>query len=470
MFLNSKGTLRTYHGLFLLLFQFVDMLVLVACGMLVFAQYNILDLNNGNWKAVVIIAALTFSLVAGKFGLYQPWRGKRLRHELMLLLLISSVAVGGAVLVSEAVGLLSASVGILSLGGAWVACLAGALTGVRLIIRPLLKLLRRNGINQRNVLMVGMSPKLNQYVTELQEHPEFGFSFTGYVDERENIRHDVEPVIERLGSPEHLVELCQSHPVDQIWLGYPVSASQRLVETIALLKHDPIVIRLVMDFDATHAQSKTITSILSRPILDIDVTLTDGVLGSFAKTVFDKVLAAPILLMISPLMLAIAMAIKFSSPGPVFYRQTRLTWRNKPFEMVKFRSMPTDVEKNSGARWARPGDNRATKVGAILRATSLDELPQFWNVLKGDMSIVGPRPERPELVENFKDEIPLYMKKHRVKAGITGWAQINGFRGDTDLSKRIEYDLYYIRHNSLYFDLKIIILTLFKGMIHRNAY
>jgi Sugar transferases involved in lipopolysaccharide synthesis len=169
-------------------------------------------------------------------------------------------------------------------------------------------------------------------------------------------------------------------------------------------------------------------------------------------------------------MLAIALAVKLSSPGPVFYRQERISWNNRPFQMLKFRSMPVDAEQATGAVWARAGEHRATRVGAFLRRTSLDELPQFINVLRGEMSIVGPRPERPVFVHQFKHAIPDYMKKHMVKAGITGWAQVNGWRGSTDLAKRIECDIHYIQNWSLWFDLKIIVLTLFKGFVHKNAY
>jgi putative colanic acid biosynthesis UDP-glucose lipid carrier transferase len=162
--------------------------------------------------------------------------------------------------------------------------------------------------------------------------------------------------------------------------------------------------------------------------------------------------------------------VKLSSPGPVFYRQQRVSWNNKPFVMLKFRSMPTNVESASGPVWAKADENRATPFGSFLRKSSLDELPQFINVLKGDMSIVGPRPERPHFVDQFKDEVPFYMKKHMVKAGITGWAQINGWRGETDLSKRIEHDIYYIQNWSIWFDLNIFLRTFASGFISKNAY
>jgi putative colanic acid biosysnthesis UDP-glucose lipid carrier transferase len=182
------------------------------------------------------------------------------------------------------------------------------------------------------------------------------------------------------------------------------------------------------------------------------------------------VLAWIILLLFGPVMIAIAIGIKLTSPGPVLYREERVGWNNRPFEMLKFRSMPLNIEAQSGPIWARAGENRATSFGAFLRRTSLDELPQFINVLKGEMSIVGPRPERPAFVDKFKDEVPHYMKKHMVKAGITGWAQVNGWRGDTDLNKRIEYDLYYILNWSVWFDLRIAVQTVFMGFFNKNAY
>jgi putative colanic acid biosysnthesis UDP-glucose lipid carrier transferase len=162
--------------------------------------------------------------------------------------------------------------------------------------------------------------------------------------------------------------------------------------------------------------------------------------------------------------------VKLSSPGPVFYRQQRMGLNGKTFDMLKFRSMPVDAESGTGAVWAQPGERRATPVGAFLRRTSLDELPQFINVLLGDMSVVGPRPERPVFIEEFKERVPHYMLRHKVKAGITGWAQVNGWRGNTSIEKRIEYDLYYIQNWSLSLDLKIMWMTLWKGFVHENAY
>jgi putative colanic acid biosynthesis UDP-glucose lipid carrier transferase len=204
-------------------------------------------------------------------------------------------------------------------------------------------------------------------------------------------------------------------------------------------------------------------------MLDLSASPMQGI-DHALKRAEDVLLSLLILLLISPVMLLVAIGIKLGSRGPVFYRQERVTWSGRKFAMLKFRSMPVDVEQRTGAVWAKRGDGRATKLGAFLRRTSLDELPQFINVLKGDMSIVGPRPERPMFVEQFKERIPGYMQKHMVKAGITGWAQINGWRGDSDLNQRIKHDLYYIEHWSLLFDLRIIALTPVRVFTDRNAY
>ena len=180
-------------------------------------------------------------------------------------------------------------------------------------------------------------------------------------------------------------------------------------------------------------------------------------------------MATLILILISPLILILAICVKVSSPGPIFYRQERIGWNGEVFEILKFRSMPTNLEEEQ-VQWGGSANKSVTGFSKWMRATSLDELPQFFNVLQGQMSIVGPRPERPIFVEQFKQEIPDYMKKHLVKAGITGWAQIHGWRGDTDLHARIEHDLYYIENWSLWLDFKIIFLTIFRGFVNKNAY
>jgi putative colanic acid biosynthesis UDP-glucose lipid carrier transferase len=208
--------------------------------------------------------------------------------------------------------------------------------------------------------------------------------------------------------------------------------------------------------------------VVGMPVINLSASPLDSQ-AFLVKELEDKILSVLALVLLSPLFLIVAICVKLSSPGPVFYRQERIGWNGRPFTMLKFRSMPVDSEKD-GVRWGNSREKKLTRFGAFIRRTSIDELPQFINVLMGDMSIVGPRPERTVFVEQFKDEIPNYMKKHLVKAGITGWAQVNGLRGDTDLAQRIEHDIYYIENWSLWFDLRILFLTVFRGMVAENAY
>jgi putative colanic acid biosynthesis UDP-glucose lipid carrier transferase len=242
-----------------------------------------------------------------------------------------------------------------------------------------------------------------------------------------------------------------------------------LQDRLTLFRFSTANIRIIPDLSGLNILNYSMGQLQGMPVLTLRSTPMQG-LNRVIKALEDKLISGLIVLLISPFLLTIALAVKLSSPGPIFYRQERVSLNNKTFQMLKFRSMPVDAESATGAVWAKAGENRATKVGAFLRKTSLDELPQFLNVLRGEMSIVGPRPERPVLIEQFKQDIPGYMQKHMVKAGITGWAQVNGWRGNTDLKKRIEYDLYYIEHWSLWFDLKIIFLTIFKGFVNKNAY
>ncbi|NCP38810.1 MAG: exopolysaccharide biosynthesis polyprenyl glycosylphosphotransferase, partial [Shewanella vesiculosa] len=204
------------------------------------------------------------------------------------------------------------------------------------------------------------------------------------------------------------------------------------------------------------------------PVISVYDTPLNSSTARMLKRFEDVTLSTLILTLISPIMIALAIGVKLTSPGPVFYRQVRVGWNGKNFNMLKFRSMPVNIEKD-GVQWGSAKTKTNTKFGQFIRATSLDELPQFLNVLLGDMSIVGPRPERDIFVEQFRKQIPRYMQKHMVKAGITGWAQINGWRGDTDLSKRVEFDLHYINNWSLWLDIKIVVLTIFKGFINKNA-
>jgi len=259
------------------------------------------------------------------------------------------------------------------------------------------------------------------------------------------------------------------HWKNQVWISLPHSEEETIRNVISALDGSNTEIRYVPDIFEYQLMHHSLSEIAGVPVVNISYSAIDGA-NKLVKVVEDYMLAVVLLILASPIMLLIAGGVKLSSSGPVLFRQQRVGWNGQEFTMFKFRSMPVEVEKDSGPVWASKQDNRATPFGSFLRKTSLDELPQLLNVLLGEMSLIGPRPERPMFVEKYKDEVPHYMKKHLVKAGLTGWAQVHGWRGNTCLHTRIEHDLYYIENWSLWLDIKIIIMTVFRGLVHKNAY
>ena len=272
-----------------------------------------------------------------------------------------------------------------------------------------------------------------------------------------------------LGLYEELSRVIAEKKVSQLFIALPLEAHDKLEAVLSYLKSETVDVKVVPDlFKHMNIQSG-VEELDGLPIVNLAESPLYG-WNVVIKRVSDIVLSGFAILVTAPFMLLIACAVKLSSKGPVFYRQERMGLDQKVFSMLKFRSMPPGAEKQTGPVWASENDARRTGIGAFLRKTSLDELPQLFNVLKGDMSLVGPRPERPVFIEEFKDSIPHYMLRLKMKAGLTGWAQVNGWRGNTSLHQRIECDLYYIKNWSLGFDLKIIMMTLWKGWFHRHAY
>ena len=322
----------------------------------------------------------------------------------------------------------------------------------RVAIYLVLRSLRLRGVGLRQVALVGSQAAIASLQTRM-----VSAGWSGYV---------VSQVVARTDDVASLEALATA-PLDEIWVMLPLGDAQAIQHTLHALRHSAASIRLVPDLLTLRLINHGVTEVMGVPMYDVSASPMAG-MNQLLKWVEDKLLSLLILLLISPVMLAVAVGVKLSSRGPVFYKQERVGLNNRTFDMLKFRSMPVDVEKDV-VRWGGANAKATSRFGQFIRRTSLDELPQFLNVLWGDMSIVGPRPERPMFVEQFKDEIPDYMKKHLVKAGITGWAQVNGWRGDTDLKTRIEFDLFYIENWSVWLDLKIIFLTIFKGFLNKNA-
>ena len=350
----------------------------------------------------------------------------------------------------------------------WFVLSASAFWVSRFMAQRVLQYLRTRGLDTRRIVLAGTASTLSQFAERAAELRYLGydvraeFLLDGDTSHTSSFQVPVLPASE-------LESWIYANRVHQLWVSLPLREESLLKETLSRVEGTVGDVIYLPDMFGYQLLNHSIRNIGGVPAINLTTSPMEG-LNSVIKGLEDRVIAALILFLISPLLLTLAIGVKLSSPGPVLYRQTRKTLYGSDFEMYKFRSMPVDAEADTGAVWAKKGDGRATAFGNFLRRTSLDELPQFWNVLKGDMSIVGPRPERPVFVEQFKDEIPGYMQKHLVKAGITGWAQVNGWRGSTDLTKRIEHDLFYIENWSLWFDLKIIVLTVFRGMISKNSY
>jgi len=318
------------------------------------------------------------------------------------------------------------------------------------------------------VLVVGEGIVMERLIGRLDSYPELGLRVLGVVT-NEPAGSSVIRGKKVLGGFEDISEIIRAGNVDEVLIALPPSQGQRLDRVLDLLKDETLDVGIVPDVQQYVTLGCEVEDFDGLPIVRINDSPVMG-WGAMAKRATDAVLSAVALIVLSPLLLSIACLVKLTSRGPVLYAQERMGLDGRSFSMLKFRSMRFDAEKQSGAVWAGINDDRRTALGTFLRRTSLDELPQLWNVLRGDMSLVGPRPERPVFVKKFRAEIPHYMLRHKVRAGITGWAQVNGWRGNTSLDARIQCDLFYIRNWSYALDLKILTMTLWKGFIDKNAY
>jgi Undecaprenyl-phosphate glucose phosphotransferase len=339
--------------------------------------------------------------------------------------------------------------------------------GARLGIRDIVRGMRRHGRFVRHALVVGAGPLGQEVVRRLRAHPEFGVRVVGYLD-------DQYPVGERregkevLGGCEAVTRILVDHRVDQLFLALPMDEHAQTLKTLNAIEGELVDVKMVPDVLQFVTLRAAVEELEGLPVISLHQSPITG-WNRVVKRGTDILFSGLGLIVLSPLFGLIAWLVRATSPGPVFYHQERMGLDGRSFEMHKFRSMRRDAEAESGPVWAPAGDRRRTRLGRILRRYSLDELPQLWNVLKGDMSMVGPRPERPFFVHQFKTLIPQYMLRHKVKSGLTGWAQVNGLRGNTSLEKRIEYDLYYIQNWSLALDVKILLLTLYRSWQHRHA-
>ncbi len=338
----------------------------------------------------------------------------------------------------------------------------------RMIFRELLRVLRRLGFNQRQVVIVGAGKLGQRLAGVLKAHPELGIQIRGFLTrnpEKVSKILDGTPVIGMIAqAKDHLKE-----NVDMVFLCLPSDVEGETKDLMGLLSTLTVEVKIIpsiYEFVTLRAEAEMFDGL---PMITLQGSPLYG-WNLLLKRVVDVCGSLLALMVTSPMMLCAAILIKLTSPGPVFYRQVRGGLDGHCFTIFKFRTMRVNAEEASGPVWATSDDPRRTSLGAWLRRTSLDELPQFWNVLRGDMSIVGPRPERPEFIQQFREQFPKYNLRHKMKAGITGWAQVNGFRGNTSWEKRLAHDMYYIENWTLWLDIKIMFMTIWKGFIHREAY
>ena len=342
-------------------------------------------------------------------------------------------------------------------------------TLVRNLIRMMLMSLRRRGLNQKQILLVGYSRAAEQYIDRIIANPQWGYCVRGILDD--NVaRGTMYKGIKVIGRIENLVVILPENCLDEIAITLGLGEYEKLQHIVALCEKSGVHTKFIPDYNNIIPTRPYTEDLLGLPVINIRHVPLTNTFNSMVKRSIDIFGALVAIILFSPIMLISAILVKTTSKGPLIFRQERVGLHNKPFYMYKFRSMAVQEIKDEKAAWTTKNDPRVTGIGKIMRKTSIDELPQLFNVLKGDMSLVGPRPERPQFVEKFREEIPRYMVKHQVRPGMTGWAQINGYRGDTSIKRRIEFDLYYIENWTVGLDIKILILTIFKGFINKNAY
>ena len=434
-------------------------------------RFEIVPLTKGIAPLEVYLSFLPVALVLWFFassanGLYAPHRKHSLIDEALAVAKSGSLATLFLIALTFFYRDYSFSrVMLLLFWGTSILLASAGRAGIIVVVR----VRRRRGYNVSQAIIVGAGELGRTVAQKIAELPQLGVRVAGFVDDAAPTAVPGEPPVKVLGRIDDLPELVRTYNASQVFFALPRESHADLERGLALIGQEMIDILIVPDilqFVMLRAGLEILDGI---PMINLAETPLSGWYAPVKRTT-DLVFSLLGLVILAPLLAVIAIAIKLTSRGPIFYRQERISLDGTLFEMFKFRSMRADAEAETGAVWASQDDPRRTRFGAFLRRTSLDELPQLFNILRGQMSFVGPRPERPVFVEQFRDKIPRYMLRHKVKCGLTGWAQVNGWRGNTSIEKRIEYDIYYIENWSLTFDLKILWLTLKSGFVNKHAY
>ena len=337
------------------------------------------------------------------------------------------------------------------------------------LIRLIVVKARKKGLNQKQILVVGCSDSCKEFLKRVRDNARWGYKIYGSLDDTEPagtkvLQYDV------IGTLQDLSGILEKNIVDEVFVTLGLGEYEKLETVVGTCEKAGIMTKFVPDYQKLMSTKPYTEDLLGLPVIYVREVPLNDMMNAFIKRAMDIFGSLFAILLFSPVMLLTAIAVKLGSKGPVIYKQERVGLHNRKFMMYKFRSMVVQEVKDEKTGWTTKSDPRITKVGKFIRKTSIDELPQLFNVLSGKMSMIGPRPERPQFVEKFKEEIPRYMVKHQVRPGMTGWAQVHGLRGDTSIEERIRYDIYYIENWSLGMDIKILFLTFFKGFVNKNAY
>ncbi len=473
--------LKRHAQLFENLFRVSDLLVVSISWLLSYwirFSSGLLPVDKGvppidDYMRMLVFVWLIWAFVFRRFKLYGAMRGAGRLREVWRVVRANSFSVLFFVAMTYLFWEKSSPYSRLVFGIFWVVSTL-SLIGARAAIRALLRLLRAQGYNLRYVLVVGAGELAEKVVQRIQQHPEFGFVCMGCLasDEAKGAAVSVgaseNPGTRIVGTYSDLPRLLDVGGIDQVVVALPLSDHGRMEYVISLVGDSMVDVKIVPDLHQFIQLGSLVQEFDGLPVVSLASTPLTG-FNRFLKRGLDIALGTLFFLLSLPVMFLLALLVKLTSRGPVLFSQERVGLDGRRFKIYKFRTMARDAERG-GACFAVPADPRVTTIGKLLRKLSMDELPQLWNVIRGDMSLVGPRPERPVFIEEFRKHIPRYMLRHKVQAGMTGWAQVNGWRGNTSISKRIEHDLYYIEHWSLGLDLKILGLTLTRGFTDRNAY
>lgn len=466
-----KGILKEYSHIISLLTRFMDMTIVLMAGWLAyFIRFHDVTISS-SYLGSIFIGLLTTTVVFSFFHIYESIRSQGfIRHTVTLVQAVLSIS------------LILAGMAFFTHSGEyfsriWFLCWMGLSITFLILLRCtlllILRFMRRRGLNEKSVAIMGAGTLGIKFANAVQQALWTGFRIVSFIDDYADKKPASISSVPVIQTPAHLGEYLEEQKIDEIWLALPLRAEARVKEVLFDLRHHTIATRFVLNIFSLDLLNHSISDVAGFPVLDIRATPMTGI-NRFIKAIEDRAIALLTLLFISPLLLLISLGVKMSSKGPIFFKQQRLGWDGRVIKVYKFRTMFLHEEKKGCVTQATMDDKRVTPFGRFLRRSSLDELPQFFNVLQGRMSIVGPRPHALQHNEQYKDSVTAYMQRYHVKPGITGWAQINGWRGETDtllkMQKRVEYDLYYINNWSLWFDLKIIFLTFFQGFFNRNAY